>query len=206
MHNETVIFRDFFFDGCAHTIQSAYAALTESVASTTDHAFINWQQEEYTFNRLFVGPQHIEAPPYASVWLGTQGLLMDEHTLEVRELYELLHLVVTPGMPEDYLPLELDAYTALMQLKTQAQTADEVKALQEVLHWLVCIHWQLWLKPFVAQILNYPTLTPAIKTIITRLQQWLSQQIHVVFEASGDLKIISHDQEGVKHERSQSAT
>jgi putative dimethyl sulfoxide reductase chaperone len=60
------------------------------------------------YERLFVGPGHLLAPPWESVYRTEVGLLFDWPTLEVRDLYRQMGLAVEqPEFPDDHVGLEL---------------------------------------------------------------------------------------------------
>ena len=64
---------------------------------------------EWDFNRLFVGPGEMLAPPWESVHRSKTKLTFQEPTLQVRELYRRFG-VEAPGIhrePDDHLGLEL---------------------------------------------------------------------------------------------------
>lgn len=62
--------------------------------------------DEYT--RLFVGPGHLDAPPWESPYVGKEGLLFQESTLKVRYEY-----AESGYLPQDY-PRVADDHIALM--------------------------------------------------------------------------------------------
>lgn len=64
----------------------------------------------YEFNRLFIGPKPPAAPPYESVYLSSQRLVMQEQTLAVRKMYlaENLQAVNQWNMPDDFIAAELE--------------------------------------------------------------------------------------------------
>lgn len=106
----------------------------------------NWCKLEYQFNRLFVGPDTVVAPPYASFYLEAQPRLFGETTLQVRTFYAK-HGFLVPGnnsVPDDFLPYELDAALALRHLLRQS--LDE--RVQASYTWFVCEHMGAWLPPF----------------------------------------------------------
>ncbi|MBM4765256.1 hypothetical protein GNT69_23795 [Bacillus sp. B15-48] len=71
---------------------------------------------EYEFNRLFVGPKRLEAPPYESVYRNTERAVMQSETLAVRRFYENAGLVLTRKNtdPDDHLALELEFVSYLL--------------------------------------------------------------------------------------------
>lgn len=79
------------------------------------------------YQRLYLGPGHLLAPPYESVHLGPSGLVFDEETLAVRAFYRRFGLQA-PRLnkdPDDHVHLELEL---LATLATRALDALEVHA------------------------------------------------------------------------------
>ena len=72
---------------------------------------------EYDFNRLFVGPNKLEASPYESSYLNTDNALMQRETMSVREFYKLVGLEVARknADPDDHLALELEFVCYLLE-------------------------------------------------------------------------------------------
>lgn len=67
------------------------------------------------FQRLFVGPGRLPAPPWESVYRSVDRLLFDEHTIEVRQAYAAAGLAAPePGRePDDHVGLEFDFVATL---------------------------------------------------------------------------------------------
>lgn len=106
--------RDFFFATDGAALRRAFEALALPGSPPLPPAPA-WDEEEYLFNRLFVGPGPVAAPPYASVYLETERRLMGEATLFAREAYAVLGLA-SPwqgSLPDDHIGLELDAALAV---------------------------------------------------------------------------------------------
>ena len=70
----------------------------------------------YDYNRLFVGPGKLLAPPYESTYLNPAGLIMQQETLDVRKFYEKVGLqVLNKGFePDDHLLLQLELICYLL--------------------------------------------------------------------------------------------
>ncbi|APC08550.1 TorD/DmsD family molecular chaperone [Neomoorella thermoacetica] len=68
------------------------------------------QELQGDYNRLFVGPGHLEAPPWESVYRSKEHLLFGEETLAVREFYRSFGLESRKKNqePDDHLGLELE--------------------------------------------------------------------------------------------------
>ncbi|MCL2308795.1 MAG: molecular chaperone TorD family protein [Proteobacteria bacterium] len=176
-------------------LASAYSALLEggAIAAADLGETPDWLQEEFAFNRLFVGPMAPTAPPYASVWLSPEPLLMTAETLKIRALYASLGLE-TPvdGTPDDFLPFELESYAILCSLKETIRQPEAVAAVDEALSWLVTEHWRGWLPPFLAAALADKALPPVLRAVLTGFDEWVSQTLANPFPVSHDLKGVSH--------------
>jgi len=63
---------------------------------------------EYT--RLFIGPKHIPASPYSSVYLSGNKLLMQDVTIKVRKIYQAYNLerLRKYSEPDDHIGAELE--------------------------------------------------------------------------------------------------
>jgi len=83
-------------------VSRACSLLASGSAEGTDALYTS------DYERLFVGPGHLLAPPWESVYRTEEGLLFDWPTLEVRDLYRQLGLAVEqPEFPDDHVGLEL---------------------------------------------------------------------------------------------------
>ncbi|QGP93760.1 Tat proofreading chaperone DmsD [Neomoorella glycerini] len=82
-------------------------------------------QEDY--NRLFVGPGHLEAPPWESVYRSKEHLLFGEETLAVREFYRSFGLESKKKNrePDDHLGLEMEFMAWLSQAAAAKVQAGE---------------------------------------------------------------------------------
>lgn len=164
--------RDFFVARSAHELKHAYQKLGQHIQSDAPF-FTDWQEVEFAFNRLFVGPAALEAPPFASVYLDAESLVMGRTTLDVRKMYSALGLE-SPWkntIPDDHISLELDAALALKHIASH----DEAIAVQE-LHQQFIKHLEAWVPRFIQRILDAPSGHPAITFVATCLSTWLDDQ------------------------------
>ena len=85
----------------------------------------------WDFNRLFVGPGEMLAPPWESVHRSRTKLTFQESTLQVRALYEAFG-VQAPALhrePDDHLALELDFLATLSERAVEAVGGGDGKQL-----------------------------------------------------------------------------
>ncbi|HZJ84238.1 MAG TPA: molecular chaperone TorD family protein [Syntrophomonadaceae bacterium] len=73
------------------------------------------------FNQLFVGPHHLMAPPWESVYLTEEKLTFDRITLNVREFYRRhgLEFTLINREPDDHFAVELEFMEQLINRQIQ---------------------------------------------------------------------------------------
>jgi TorA maturation chaperone TorD len=188
-------FRDFFAARDAAMLASACSALLECGAIAADalDGTPDWSQEEFAFNRLFVGPMAPLAAPYASVWLSPEPVLMTAETMKIRAFYASLGLgTSSSNTPDDFLPFELESYAILCSLKETASPPEAMVAVDEALSWLVTDHWRRWLPPFLDAALSDKTLPPVLHAVLIGFGEWVRQVLANPLLASHDPKGVSH--------------
>jgi len=108
------------------------------------------EELEVDFNRLFVGPGRLLAPPWESVYRGVDRMLFDHHTLAVRQAYARFGLQTSQrgGEPDDHLGLEFLFLGHLCEQGHQAEmdgdhvTADTIQVARRqfladhMSHWI----------------------------------------------------------------------
>jgi TorA maturation chaperone TorD len=165
-HSSPVIeaLRDFFAATDAAALKEAACRIARSVGAEIP-AHTDWTAAEYEFNRLFVGPAALQAPPFASAWTESDRALMGKAALEARETYHRLGLAV-PGegvIPDDHLAYELEAVLAMKSLLAVRGVAAEADAsgnagpgndhsdagVADLHAWFVGEHLERWLPPFM---------------------------------------------------------
>jgi TorA maturation chaperone TorD len=161
----------FFFASGATEMMKSYAELAVFFpAPPVD----DWSTVEFSFNRLFVGPRALLAPPYASIYLdGDNTRLMSESTMNIRQLYELVGLV-SPWLnkiPDDHVALELDA---LWQIESATETNDSPQ-LQDVHDYLLA-RLQFWIPLFSERVLSIADVHPAVIHVTETLNSVISNR------------------------------
>jgi TorA maturation chaperone TorD len=169
--------RDFFLARTGADITAACARLAkdecrqppDEITETMDGA-----SAEFVFNKLFVGPGALQAPPYASYYLEPEPQLMGPSTLRVRRLYEMAGLVspLQGHLPCDHLGVELDAALG-MQTMAARSGAEEPCALW---HYFLNEHLKVWLPAFLDRARRAEAAHPAVDLALERLAAWLGEQ------------------------------
>jgi putative dimethyl sulfoxide reductase chaperone len=97
---------------------------------------------------LFVGPGHLPAPPWESVYRSKENLLYDWPTLSVRAAYQAMGLAVDrPGQPDDHMGLEL----LFMAVLCEREAAGDAEA-REARRRFVKEHLLEWAPAFCADV------------------------------------------------------
>lgn len=128
----------------------------------------DWRGVEYDFNRLFVGPAAVPAPPYASAY-ETEPVLMGKTTMEVRQAFGALGLEVPDRncTPDDHLAFELDAVSAL------AAIGEEDPAAAEIRGWFIQDHMGDWVPRFASAVRQQPDVSEPVRMAVDALTKWL---------------------------------
>jgi TorA maturation chaperone TorD len=162
--------RDFFASRDAADLERASAAVSDHFHLTLGRD-VDWTGAEYDFNRLFVGPMAVPAPPFASAYQ-TEPALMGEPTLAVRDAYRALGVMVPDQgrTPDDHLAFELDL-AAAMPGPDDGEGGDSVTA--EVREWLFGEHLPGWVPAFVEAVKAQPDVSAPVRMAVDALEKWL---------------------------------
>lgn len=158
----------FFFASSGTELQSAWSMFEDAPVVE------DWDNVEFCFNKLFIGPACLSAPPYASVYLdGANRQVMGLTTTRIREFYQMLGLA-SPWLnkiPDDHLALELDA---LWQLHCAYQSVPD-EQLKQVTDYLR-EHLLCWVPRFVEQIRSANEVPPALLFVADQLLETLQAE------------------------------
>ena len=162
--------RDFFAAPNTEVLEKAYRSLAMAfprvVAEKDD-----WNVLTFVFNRLFVGPGPVVAPPYASVYIDDEPFVMGETTLKVRKIYEMVGLR-SPwygAVPDDHIALELDACLH-MHLNLQERPSSQLEALYA---YFITEHMMQWVPQFIDKVSQEEDVPEPILWVCRRLSHWL---------------------------------
>ncbi len=164
--------RDFFIARSGAEMVRAIALLRQEVPQLP--AARDADDVEFIFNRLFVGPAKPVAPPFASVYLGEDELVMSRSTLEVRHFYSALGLT-SPWhgtLPDDHLALEIDACLYLRQICAMDR-ADETGELFPLCRAFFDQHLQVWVPRFCERVRTGTEPGSFMHTVVDLLERWL---------------------------------
>jgi TorA maturation chaperone TorD len=103
------------------------------------------------YDQLFIGPGHLPAPPWESVYRTDEHLVFDWPTLEVRAAYRQMGLTVAkPSDPDDHIGLEL-LFLATLAEREAAGDTGAAEAGQQFLQ----EHLLQWAPAFCADVVAH---------------------------------------------------
>ena len=110
------------------------------------------------YTRLFLGPNHIAAKPYGSIWLEGQNTVMGDSTMAVQKLYEQGGFDMNEDFREvpDHIAVELEFLYLLIYRENEAARKGEPEALRAMAalrkHFLE-EHLGRWIGPFTSAVI-----------------------------------------------------
>jgi len=173
-----VCLRDFFLSRESSDIAKACIALSHECTASVPLAATDWQDVEFGFNKLFVGPQALLAPPFASIYLESEPHVMGETTLMVRRLYQTVGLVSPwqDKIPDDHIALELDACLHMRLGLLQSGSAK----LGDIYSYFLNEHMARWVPAFSARICEAREVPALFGWVGRELENWLASERRVV--------------------------
>jgi TorA maturation chaperone TorD len=181
------LLRDFFSAVDGKALKSAATAISHHFGMPLG-VETNWIDVEYDFNRLFVGPATVPAPPYASAYQD-DPTLMGEPALAARDAYRQLGLAVPNegAIPDDHLAFELDAALAMHLLATIEEYRGNAD-LAALRAWFIVEHMGQWVPKFTQAVLSQERVSQPVSMAVNALLQWLSSEKHAVASAEKELQ------------------
>ncbi len=129
-------------------------------AKNNAHRLQEWREDlAVEFARLFIGPAHPPAMPFASYYLSESRTLMTEETLGVRRKYLEAGLAVKDlhRIPDDHIGVELDFlyYLTTHALELSENGKDkEAERLQSIRRDFLRDHFALWAPLFANRVIE----------------------------------------------------
>jgi TorA maturation chaperone TorD len=115
---------------------------------------------EYT--RLFVGPHHLPAPPYESVYRSPERLMMQDETIDVRSIYAKngFRVARINQEPDDTIGIELEFMCAMSKASADALVANNRAKLADLIstqRQFCDNHLSKWVPDFCKDIIDNST-------------------------------------------------
>jgi len=124
-----------------------------------------WEPEmldalKHDYRRLFIGPGHVPAPPWESVYLSIDGLVFEEQTMAVRKAYARYDLQSPKryNEPDDHFGLEMAFMAHLCTLALAAIQTGDSEGLTGHLHAqrdFLREHLLLWAPEFLNRVIEH---------------------------------------------------
>ena len=152
--------------------------LGHNLASYTHDDHSAYQEMGFEFNRLFVGPASPLAPPYESVYLSPDRLVMQEQTLEVRKMYQSKNLMASSQgtVPDDFIATELEFSAYLLnRARQELSEKNPTKASQYLNFYNLFMqeHPRRWLQPFakaVCENARHPVFPLLMQVLLSTIE------------------------------------
>lgn len=111
------------------------------------------------YARLFLGPKHIIASPYESVYTSCSRSIFGQSCIEVRRLYEAAGFEIrnTANIPDDFIGYELEFMYYLSFKAVEAAKEDNIELVSEILaysNYFAKEHLTKWTQPFTTAIVE----------------------------------------------------
>ena len=161
--------RDFFLAENAAELKVATQSLFDLQKKSLPES-MDWEALEFAFNRLFIGPMEVIAPPFASVYLDDERYVMGQSTREMRDLYHLVGLT-SPWenrIPDDHISIELDACLHFHQTIESTGYSELQPIYFHMLNHLDC-----WVPQFIEQMKTSSDLPEPLQMLGELLLNWL---------------------------------
>ncbi len=128
------------------SISPEWPGIEESYLLIRDAGCDRQADMQYDFNRLFIGPDVLQAPPYESCYRNPDKTLMQAETLKVREKYLRAGLAISRKNvePDDFIGFELEFLLFLL--------SDESGEMTELTNQFLTEHLLVWYKDHVEAI------------------------------------------------------
>jgi len=164
-------FRDFFYHGKKEKMEESYAVMKEIFAPESEEE-INWEEEEFVFNRLFIGPMRPLAPAVASCYIDPEGLVQGRITADVREFYHAIGLSLPEAgkMPEDSVEFEFDACRYLLL------AGEKMPEMYEAYEGFIKEHMNLWIPEFVMQAKEHCGDSKGVRNVLNFISKWIQEE------------------------------
>ncbi|MBC8016496.1 MAG: molecular chaperone TorD family protein [Sporomusaceae bacterium] len=134
----------------------------------------------YEYNKLFVGPGKLLAPPFESSYRNQLGLVMQEETLAVRKFYAKIGVEVKDknSIPDDHLMLELEFICYLLAEAVKQVEKEQIPSAKEYLL-LYSMFFAEHIKPWVYEHCNdvlQHGLNPFCRGMAELLKEFLQRE------------------------------
>ncbi|WP_378955087.1 molecular chaperone [Pelosinus sp. sgz500959] len=115
--------------------QGAEPVFNRLLKKLSEMSLVIDENSVYEYNKLFVGPGKLLAPPFESSYRNKLGLVMQEETLAVRNFYKKIGVEVKAknSIPDDHLVLELEFICYLLAQAAKKTESEHIEAPNEYL-------------------------------------------------------------------------
>lgn len=148
---------------------------------------------EVQFAKLFIGPYHLLAPPYGSIYLDNNHQIMGDSTLDAVKCYMAVGLTVDDNFanPPDHISAELEFMHVLITAELNylyKGCADEAAECLGQQHEFLASHLGQWVVAFTDLVIKETDL-PYFRYLADITRQFIREDMQSLAETVADLRV-----------------
>lgn len=139
---------------CFYSARQPEAVLQDYLKGLPEEKLVEIHREAHIeYTRLFIGPRHLPAPPYESVYRSPEHLMMRDETIDVRRTYANNGFQVRRinQEPDDMVGIELEFMSAMSNMSVDAERERNYGRLGQLIaaqREFCELHLLKWVPPF----------------------------------------------------------
>lgn len=129
---ENQVFQDYPFAFSSKNKEKGLELINKWLSKGKENFKESLQELAFDFNKLFVGPDKVLAPPWESVYTAEERMVFARPTMEVRDFYRR-HNIEFKRLnqePEDHFAVELEFMAHLIEKQEEAKARKEEALMQ----------------------------------------------------------------------------
>lgn len=167
--------------------------LSDFISNITNISEEEIDNLNFEYNRLFIGPGHLPAPPWESVYRSREKIILDEHTLAVRKFYKKWQIVTQNKNkdPDDHIGFELEFISILIGKSIKALEDSNMEYLYSTLQGqrdFLISHLLIWVDEFSKKLAG-GTEHPFYKGLALFTPKYLKMDKELLDDIVSNLKV-----------------
>ncbi|BCO08268.1 dehydrogenase [Desulfolithobacter dissulfuricans] len=147
-------------DTVSNDLDQGFSLITQAAKTNNSRMDDYLEELAVEFSRLFIGPTHPPAVPFASFYLSENRILMSEITIKVRKQYLEAGLTVHNlyQIPEDHISFEMEFMEYLIDRSLELHSLgddEQVESLKNLTERFFYDHLTVWVPDFSDSIIEH---------------------------------------------------
>ena len=181
-------------------VNSGLCLLADVIDTLPQWTKVDWEKLRQEYQRLFIGPGSLPVPPWESVYVSEERIILDEHTLAVREIYREWGLEVAHvnQEPDDHIGLELEFMAVLTKRGLHCSHTENQHLLTQILetqHTFLTNHLFSWVDQFCSMLVR-SSKHPLYRGIAMFMPEYLRVDAELIEEIIATLKFVKNQHQG----------